>query len=333
MFTPVIDRVAPAVSINGNYMGNVLSADIASTSSFSADTFSVTLAIGSGPLDSTAFWSSVSEAYVEIFSSDMTICFITGMADMVLIDPLQGIIKVEGRDLSSRLIETSPEQDFVNQTAAEIVTSVASKHGLLPTIVPTTGMTGRFYGDNFTRLSIGKFTNVRSEWDLVVELARECQYDVYVNGQTLYFEPTAVLTGTPLILTLDILSSLRIERALWISASPVVQMSTWSSQDLAVYSQTEGATASTSAYFFSGSNLTSSQVSQYSARYLNEITRMSQIVSAEMPWTDSINTRTPVYLYGAGGTLDGAYRVDHIDRQFRTSTGSRQRLVLSRSTV
>lgn len=317
------------MSINGNYMESVLSASVASTNSFSADTFSVTLAIGTEPFNNATFWSSVTEAYIEIFSRDMMVCLITGLADIVQIDLLKGLVKIEGRDLSSRLIEASPEQDFVNQTAAEIVTSVATRHGLAAVVVPTIGMTGRFYGDNFTRLSISKFSKIRSEWDLVVQLARECDYDVYVNGQTLFFEPAAVSDGVPSVLTPDMLSSLRVERALWISNSPGVQMSTWNSQDIAVYRQTGGPSIGASAYIFSGSNLTASQVGQYTDRYLNEITRMNQIISAEMPWTDSINTRTPICLYGTGGVFDGIYRVDHVERQFRASTGSRQHLVLS----
>jgi phage protein D len=318
------------VSVNGDYMENVLSTTVASTNSFSADTFSVTLAIGTEPFHGLTFWSSVAESYIEIFSSDMTVCLITGMADTVLIDLLQGTVKIEGRDLSSRLIDTSPEQDFVNQTAADIVTSIASKHGLAANVVPTVGMTGRFYGDNFTRLSISKFSRIRSEWDLVVQLARECEYDVYVSGQILFFEPATISGEAAAVLTPDMVSSLRVERTLWISDSPAVQMSTWSSQDLAVYRQTDGSAAGSSAYVFTGSNLTANQVSQDTARYLNEISRMRQVISVEMPWMDSASTRAPIYLYGVGSVLNGIYRVDHVERQFSASSGSRQHLILSK---
>ncbi len=330
MLASAIDRGAPAVSVNGYYTENVLSTSIDSTNSFSADTFAVTLAIGTEPFNSATFWSSISQAYIEIFSRDMTVCLITGMADTVQIDLLQGVVKIEGRDLSSRLIDTSPEQDFVNQTAAEIVTSIASKHGLVANVVPTVGMTGRFYGDNFTRLSISKFSRNRSEWDLVVQLARECEYDVYVSGQVLNFQPATLSNEAASVLTPDMLSSLRVERTLWISDSPAVQMSTWSSQDLAVYRQTIGSAAGGSAYIFTGSNLTANQVSQYTSRYLDEISRMRQVISAEMPWMDSVNTRAPIYLYGTGGILDGLYRVDHVERQFSAATGSRQHLILSK---
>ena len=58
------DTMEVQVSINGDQMPGLLRASIATTNCFSADTYSLTFAIG-GP-ENIAFWSTISSAYLEV---------------------------------------------------------------------------------------------------------------------------------------------------------------------------------------------------------------------------------------------------------------------------
>ena len=95
------------VSINGDQMPGLVCASIATTNCFSADTYSLTFAMGGS--ENTAFWSSVSSAYLEVTAVTSSVFgptywnLITGMADAIHVDPIQRTVAVEGRDLSSSL--------------------------------------------------------------------------------------------------------------------------------------------------------------------------------------------------------------------------------------
>ena len=82
---------------------------------------------------------------------------ITGMVDTIHVDPIHGTVGIDGRDMSASLIDSYRQQDFVNHTASEIVTSIAQSHGLQPVVTSTQGITGRYYNDGYTKLSIGQF--------------------------------------------------------------------------------------------------------------------------------------------------------------------------------
>lgn len=322
---------APTVSIGGVYIDSVLSTSISSTNSFSADTFSITASIGDSPPANLDFWTMLNSGYVEIYSGATSDYLITGMIDKLVLDVTSGIVKIQGRDLSSMLIDTSPQQDFINQTPAEIVTTIANQHGLSAVVTSVWGISGRFYGSNYTRLSLSKFAKMRSEWDVVVQLARECQTDVYVSARNLHFCAAPSCSAATAYLTPDLLSTLRVERTLWIPDTPTVEMSSWNSQDRALYSQSQGAAGGDTAYVFSGSNMTASQVTSEAMRYAAEIGRLRESLFVEMAWTETIAIRSFIYLYGTGSVLDGTYRVERLERRFSSSNGSKQSLVLSRT--
>lgn len=149
--------IAPAhrmefmVFINGRPVSGLLRASIVTTNCFSADTFALTFGIGAYPLGDIAFWSSISSAYLKIAVSSTVRptyqSLITGMIDTVLVDPIYGTAGVDGRDLSSSMIDSYRQQDFVNQTASEVVSAIAQYHGLNPVVSSTTANVGRYYGD------------------------------------------------------------------------------------------------------------------------------------------------------------------------------------------
>src|ERR1700679_516186 len=116
------------VIVNGSLVEGLLQASIVTSNCFSSDSYAVTFATGPLPLGDIAFWSTLSSAYVEISviagSQPMSPNLISGMIDTIQFDPIAGIVTIEGRDLSSSLIDSYRQQDFVNQTASEVVSTI-----------------------------------------------------------------------------------------------------------------------------------------------------------------------------------------------------------------
>jgi hypothetical protein len=319
----------PLLFVNGTRIDNILTASIASNNCFSADTFSVIVAFGTSESEGVTFWSSLTSAYIEIFTPDMHSTIITGMADSIILDWFQGTAKIEGRDLSSLLIDNSPQQDFVNQTAAEIVAAIASKHSLSPVVSATQGNAGRFFGSDFTRLSLTRFSRIRSEWDLVVQLARESLFDVYVVGTSLYFQPANSSSDTPLVVIPRDLASLKINQTLWINSDPIVNVTSWNSQDMKSYGSVIPSTGTVSPYVFGGANLTALQITDATSRYAQELVRLKVNLVAETARFSTINPRTAVCLDGFASTLDGPYRINNVNKFYSSAKGFRQIISLS----
>jgi hypothetical protein len=326
------------ISINGLRVEGLLHATIVASNTFSSDTYALTFAMGPSPLGDITFWSSLSTGYVEIevasnFGLNSQI-LVTGMIDTALIDPILGTVAIEGRDLTSSLIDSYRQESFVNQTASEVVSTVARNHGLSAIVTYTSENVGRYYGDGYTRLSLGDFSRLRSDWDLLVELARENNFDVFVQGSTLLFQPSSALAGIPVrVSPLDV-QGMRIERNLALLSDTSARVQSWDSQNMATYVSNNSAdgfqsvgqkgSSTSKPYLFSASNLTSQQTSISAERYAAELGRLSTVLYLEMPWDLTISPRTIILLDGTGASLDGTYRIESIERHYSSLSGSAQ---------
>ena len=326
------------VMLNGSPILGLLHASIVATNCFSSDSFALTFAIGLPPLCDIAFWSSVSSAYIEIWvvGSDgpMPQSLISGMVDAIVVDPIRATVAIEGRDLSSSMIDSYRQQDFVNQTASEVVSTIASSHGLTPAVTPTSSNVGRYYGDGYTRLSLGQFSRLRSDWDLVVQLARENGFDVYVQGSTLFFQPSTPFDDIPVQIAIRDVKTIRLERTLTLHSAAVARVQSWNSQNMASYasnsSQVAAAETATSAatndqpFLFSASNFTSQQVASSADRYAAELNHFDTALHIEMPWDLALSPRTIILIDETNSLFDTTYRIDHVERYYSTTSGSTQ---------
>lgn len=332
-----VGKIKFLVSINGQPIEGLLNATIVASNTFSSDNYALTFALGPAPLGDIAFWSSISTGYVEIAASNSDLdpqILITGMIDTALIDPIRGTIALEGRDLTSSLIDSYRQQVFVNQTASEVVSAVALSHGLQPVAMTTFGNVGRYYGDGYTRLSLGDFSRLRSDWDLLVELARENSFDVFVRGKALFFQPSTSLGSIPVRISPFDVMGMRIERNLALLSQQSACVQSWDSQNVASYVSNSTTDALTSMgsptasvgspFLFSTSNLTSQQTSISALRYASELGRLSTVLHLDMPWDLTLSPRTVILLDGIGAVLDGTYRIEGIERHYSTMSGSAQ---------
>lgn len=326
------------VTVNGIQAEGLLQAHILSTNTFSADTFSLTFATGKPPLLSTSDWTSIDQAYLEVNTASLAgmpgTLLISGFVDTMNVDPMAGSVSVEGRDLSASLIDGYRQQDFMNQTASEIVTAIARSRGLVPVVAATRPIVGRYYSSDYTQLSLAQYSRFRSDWDLIVQLARENEFDVFVSGSELYFQPSAAVTPAPYLVSLGDVTSLRLQRMLLLPDSPVVKVQSWNSQTMAGYSSSDGggdsglgtgtAAADGNVYLFCEPNLTGQQVSQAGQRYVAEVTRLRTVLSIGMPWNFDISPRSILSLDLPAKGIVGRFRVESVDRHYNTITGSSQ---------
>jgi hypothetical protein len=336
------DRLEIQVAVDGVPIPGLLRASVATTNSFSADTFSLTFSTGSRVSSNIGFWSSVPSACLTVTAVSSRVYgrtyqdLITGMIDTIHVNPIQGTVTVDGRDLSSLLIDAYRQQDFVNQTASEIVSTIAQYHDLRPVVTATTENIGRYYGDGHTKLSLGQFSRIQSDWDLVVQLARLSNFDVFVQAKSLHFRPASRYTDSPVFIDLRDMKRVRIERNLNTAASTTATVQSWNSRNMAAYqssSVSEPAAANAGppsgakpSFLFSGSNYTSGQVSDLAGRYAAELGRLTTILEMDMPWDLSLSPRTVILLSNTDSSFDTTYQIDSIERHYSSTSGSAQAL-------
>ncbi len=329
---PAFQAPVIQVTIDGTPIYGLLRASIVATNSFCADTYVLTFAIGAQPQNDIGFWASVTSGIVTV-SAGQTSPYgpiynplITGIIDAIGVDPVHGVATVEGRDLSGRLVDCYRQQDFVNQTASEIVATIAQYHGLPPQVAATEGNVGRYYADGYTKLSLGQYSRLQSDWDLIVELAREAAFDVYVQGTSLYFQPQTVPMGVPIGLSLHQVQGLFIERNVNVSLNATAQVQSWNSRDMASYSSLPNQQTGPASlpFLFSGSNYTSQQVTNSMSQYGAELARLATTLRIEMPWNPALTPRTIIVLSGTNSVLDRAYRIDSVESRFSGASGSEQ---------
>lgn len=333
-----VSRTRLAVTIDGFEVSGLLAATFTSTNSFSADSYSLTFAMGAPLLQDIYYWSTLSSGCVNVLAGNVVgslqVSLITGMIDRVCVDAIRGTASIDGRDLSASLVDSYRQADFVNQTASEVVATIANRYGLEAVVTPTSGNIGRYFGEGYTRLSTGLYSRLRSDWDLVVQLARENDFDAFVQGSCLYFQPAVTIPPDVVSITPDDLVSLRLERSLAVASNATVRMQSWNCQNMVPYTSGTASPAVTAAassassddrpYLFSASNLTSAQVTQYASRYAAEISRLQTTLLLEMPWNLGLAPRTGLMLSQTESPLDGLYRIESVERRYNSVIGSTQ---------
>ncbi len=155
--------------------------------------FGASVALGVDEWAGASFWASEPDILLDVqFSLDGGASFVSlvqGAVDSVSIDPALGLVHLDGRDLTAALIETRTRETFANRTSSEIASILAERHSLTPRVSPTTTPVGRYYQSEHDRITLDQFSHATTEWDLLVFLARQEGFDVFVQGQTLCFQP------------------------------------------------------------------------------------------------------------------------------------------------
>jgi phage protein D len=334
--------------INGQTLVGAYEVAVTSNNHFSADYFDAAVALGPDSWADAQFWSSESDILIDIqLALDGAASFtslIQGFIDRVSVDPVGRVVRVNGRDFTAALIESQTPETFSNRTSSEIATIFAQRHGLVPSVVPTSTPVGRFYQSDHESLTLERFSGTTSEWDLLVSLARRESYDAFVTGDTLYFQPTTQITTISQVLYPTDMMELRLERALTLARDIQVTVQSWNSLQQLVF--TESVTGVIAENSSSGSGSNASPIQRYvvihpnltpdkalaiARQHLSEVSRHERVIEFSMPGELVLTPRSAIMLDGTGTAFDQAYYIDSIERTFRPQTGFAQRVRASNS--
>lgn len=308
-------------------LSGIISVEIETSSHFAADRFRLQFAAQIVQHELLHLPSQQIE--IEIGSEDDWVSCIVGVVDQVTFDPILGIVNADGRDLSSQLIETQIDETFSNRTSSEIAILLGLRHGLLVAADPTTTPIGRYYQSEHDRVTLGQFSKVNTEWDLLASLAVKEGFDLFVVGRTLRFG-IPVLTGVATIGSKDCIS-LQLGHAVGLARPISVVVSSWNSRT--------GEAAQGKALSLGigplwqrqtiRPNLTSSTAQQQAQRTIDELKRHEWTAHCTMPGDTKLSPRNVVVIEGTNSPWDRPYRVAQISRRLDNKHGFIQRLSLT----
>lgn len=326
------------VTVNGLQLTGIVEAEVTNNSHFAADTFRVVAAVsglppGLGP----DYWglSAGDQVGVSAGYDGALTPLILGQVDNVEYDPVRRTLALSGRDLSAPLIDAKTAEKFVNQTSSQIAETLAKRHGLTPSVKPTKTRAGSYYSTDNVVL-----TQEQTEWDLLIYLAQRENFDVWVSGTTLFFQPSPVEAALPYLLVwseppqsnaLDI----RLERSQTLARDVIVKVQSWNQKQQrsfvvtykatqAFKSQRVGGKAQTYSYVVP--NLTRDEALKFAQAKAQEITRHERILTASLPGDNTLTTRAMVKLVGTGTAWDQNYYPDTVTRRISADQGYRMDL-------
>jgi phage protein D len=323
---------------DGLPLGSAMSARAIGTNNYGPDRFFVSVHCSSGDLgdaDSVlACEGSIIEILVSLDAGANYRSLVLGRADSVKWDYRSRTVRLDGRDRSADLQDAPTNETFVNRTSSEIATILALRHGLLPNVVPTSILAGRFFRNDTNQVTYNQFSRSATEWDLLTALARQESYDVFVQGNALHFQPS-VLDLVPILTikpgdTID----LQLRRRLRLSGDIIVTVRSWSlkqSQSVvqsAVSRRVAAPANPPSAQHFSmvQPNLSAAEAARLVIARANEVSRHEQTIEITMPGELSLGPRSIFSLQGTGSEFDQLYQVDTIQRSISTTKAFVQRV-------
>ena len=328
---------------NGSPVQGVVEASVRSNNHYAADRFAATVALGLDLWANAAFWASQTDILVDVqFSLDagMTFTsFIQGLVDTVSIDVLAGSLHIEGRDLTAALIENRSQETFANRTSSEIATILAQSNKLTPVVTPTMTPVGRYYQNEHDRIALNQFSRSMTQWDLLIFLAGQEGFDVFVSGTSLYFQPPAASAAPPYAVTPANVQDLRLERSLTLARDIVVTVKSWNSRQQNAFTQTvrasgtngvsksgAGRSGPPQTYVFVRPNLTMDDALKLAQQKAAELAQHERVWEATMPGDMTLNPRSMIQLMGTDTDFDQTYFVDVIDRHLSMAHGFVQRV-------
>lgn len=310
------------VLADGTVLPGTIAAEVSSGSNYAAARFQVQLAASALPVgfvDRPGMTVEIRAGTDGVVSS-----LVTGAVDMLRLDPIGGTLILEGRDFTAAFIEARTREAFANRTASEIAQLLSARHGLSAQVSATTTPVGRYYQAEHDRITLDQFSRVTTEWDLLVFLAQQEGFDVFVQGSTLFFQPSAETT-TPMSLAPGNFESLRLERALTLARDIMVSVKSWNSRQQSAFVQTARAGSGQGVqrpgrdpvlnYVLVRPNLTPQQALQMAQQVLTDLSRHERSFEAVMPGELTLAPRSQIALSGTASQFDATYQVARLDRQ------------------
>ncbi len=255
---------------------------------------------------------------------------ILGQVNDVEYDPYEQVITMTGRDLTQRFIDNKTSEKFLNQTSSDIANTLAQRRGLTPQITETSENVGNYYSMDYSRM-----TREVSEWDLLTYLARNEQFDVYVNGSTLYFQPP---TSSPQNYNIPIklaqnglttpnsnVMSIKFSHNKTLANDVVVKVKSWNMIQAKGFIATStishqvggkqfgsGSSGGTQDYDYTLPNLTLAQAKAKAQQLAQDISSHELLLDLTMPGDLTLTKKSIITVTGTNTVFDTQYYVDSI---------------------
>ena len=133
---------------------------------------------------------AVLDLQLSLDGDDDYVSLLVGKGDALCYDHNARTVRIDGRNLAGLLQDTPANDVFSNLTSSEIATAVALRHGLVPVAMPTLTFAGRLYNNDAVQIASNQFNRGSTEWDLLAFLARCENFELFVSGTQLYFQPS-----------------------------------------------------------------------------------------------------------------------------------------------
>jgi phage protein D len=343
-------RPIAVVRLDGVELPAVLSVRTTNVSHNSADQFEVELPlqIQPGAASWPAWGDPNTQAEIEVLYGLLDAAgnrsalnsAVLGPVDSVEISQPENRVALRGRDYSSVLIDTQTFENFTNQTASQIATTIAGRHGLTPIVQATTTPVGTRNADDST---YSRVTRRESEWDLLTQLARSEGFVCYVRGRNLYFQPDTQPTGTPYALIwtpatvpgaspTGNFKSLHLNRAITLARDITVEVLSHDPSTAKAVSATQKSTLAGQAaqgtagigpqtYKIEIPGLTQAQALARAQQILKQYSLFERVIDVQMPGDPFLIFEQPITLAGTGTDWDQIYFADRIERSLSLKGG------------
>jgi hypothetical protein len=162
---------APRLRVLSNNvpLAGAVKASVTTNNYYQCDHFSATFAVNAGvPGDQARAggWCDVSPPFVLDVQVSLDRLgwqsLIIGEVDHQHLQIQTGTPEMEGRDLSARFIESKTQESFLNQTASQVATTLAGRHGMTAQATPTAALVGRYYEQDHSKVTLGQFSRFRA---------------------------------------------------------------------------------------------------------------------------------------------------------------------------
>jgi hypothetical protein len=315
--------------------------EVVNASHFAADTFRLTVAIDKLPATyDLSYWSQSVGDELEIWAGFKTggasslASLIYAQVDDVIADPVERTLTLSGRDLSARFIDKKIDKEFQQQTASDVVQTLAQNHQMGSAVTPTTAKVGTFY-----ELYHSRITKDQSEWDLLTVLAQHEGYDLWVSGKTLNFQPPVADSVPPYVLQYNDngtgvpsgnFQQLKLCRSQTLARDVIVRVKSWNqAQEIVVTAEArrqpvksvKGLGITTQLFTFHPPNLNQEQANQYANSKADDITKHEKVITASLPGDILLTNRSLIQLTGSESDWDQFYNVDTVIRKMSVRDG------------
>jgi hypothetical protein len=345
----MIRRPSVLLQANGLNITTCVSLDLNSSNNGEAGTFRAVVAIQLSSSSQDMVWLDAAQIDLSISMSLMPdpasglasawVPMMSGQVDRVQIDHVSGLVILEGRDYTARLLDLRPQSRYQNQTSSEIVQDLAELTGLQASVDRTQTFVGQYYQIQHTRLSPTKNSRLANAWDLVTELADLEDFDVWVDGKSLNFKAKVIQTSAftlqadaqkadAAVAFLNLTSS----RVLGLDDAITVEVTSWISRQRKAVSATFPSESSKNnrSFKITRPNMLSVDAESLAKSTYGRLRSHERSIVFTAPGDLTLKPRIAFTVSSILQNLAGAYVINRVDREFNLESGFIQRVYASK---